>query len=385
MFALNNVGPIRRAQIDFADLTVLVGPQAAGKSIALQIWKLLLDAGQIQGELSRYGLDWDKKLERFFNIYLGEGMGALWDGNSSLARNGRAVDLPRLAARKSRKKEESLFFIPAQRVLTLHDGWPRPFTDYSPGDPFVVREFSERLRILVEQMGSDGNLFPQPRRLSEAFRKILIQHVFADFRLSVDKTRQQKRLVLGRTESETLPYMVWSAGQREFVPLLLGLYWLMPRSAATKQKDVDWVVLEELELGLHPRAVAAAMMLVFSLLQRGYRVCLSTHSTQVLDALWALKHLRGNHAGPKALLDIFDVGNTTGMQNLAESALGKSVNVYYFDRDSGIAQNISNLDPTAEHPGEGGWGGLSEFSGRANEAVAHAVSDSMNAAKGSSR
>jgi hypothetical protein len=42
--------------------------------------------------------------------------------------------------------EERSFFIPAQRVLTLsRDGWLRPFTDYKPGDPFCVRDFSEKL------------------------------------------------------------------------------------------------------------------------------------------------------------------------------------------------------------------------------------------------
>jgi hypothetical protein len=49
---------------------VLVGPQATGKSIALQLLKLVIDVGQVQAELRRYGLDWDGRVDRFLDVYL---------------------------------------------------------------------------------------------------------------------------------------------------------------------------------------------------------------------------------------------------------------------------------------------------------------------------
>jgi hypothetical protein len=375
---IRNVGQITDASLTFGDLTVLVGPQATGKSIALQLLKLMVDAGQVQGELSRYGLDWSGQLPDFLDVYLGEGMHGVWrPRQSSIEWAGRAVDLPQLAARKRKTKEESLFFIPAQRVLALRDGWPRPFTDYSPGDPFAVREYSEKLRVLVEQeFGATGDLFPQERRLKREFRDLLEKSVFANFHLRVDKIRSQKRLVLGPGgATENLPYMVWSAGQREFVPLLLGFYWLMPPTKVSTRAEIQWVVLEELEMGLHPRAISVVVLLVLELVARGYRVCLSTHSPQVLDAIWALKHLRENHAPPEALLKIFEAPNTQPMRSLAASAMEKAVKVYYFNRETGATADISNLDPSAEGQAEAGWGGLSEFSGRANEAVARAVAN----------
>jgi AAA domain, putative AbiEii toxin, Type IV TA system len=173
--------------------------------------------------------------------------------------------------------------------------------------------------------------------------------------------------------AENLPYLVWSAGQREFVPLLLGFYWLMPPTKVSTRAEIGWVVLEELEMGLHPRAIAVVVLLVFELLARGYRVCLSTHSPQVLDALWALKHLRETHADPKALLDIFEAPKTAPMKRLASSVMKKTVKVHYFDRENGATVDISTLDPSAAEKPEAGWGGLSEFSSRANEAVARAV------------
>jgi|GEM_PF-6242059 len=39
-FVLENFGPIARADMEFGDLSILVGPQATGKSIALQMLKL---------------------------------------------------------------------------------------------------------------------------------------------------------------------------------------------------------------------------------------------------------------------------------------------------------------------------------------------------------
>lgn len=375
---IQNLGQIKNASLAFGDLTVLVGPQATGKSIALQLLKLMVDAGQIQKEMEKYGIDWSGKLPDFIDAYFGEGMRSIWQpGQSAVKWGGKSADLERIAKRKRTDKSENLFFIPAQRVLALRDGWPRPFTDYSPGDPFAVREFSEKLRVLVEKEFAGESLFPQPNRLKREFRDLLERDVFSKYALKVDKVHSQKRLVLGSgKETESLPYMVWSAGQREFVPLLLGFYWLMPPSKVSKRGDIDWVVLEELEMGLHPRAISVVLLMVFELLARGYRVCLSTHSGQVLDAMWALKHLRENNAKPESLLEVFAAPKTQAMVKMAEAVMAKTSKVHYFDRQSGTTRDISALDPSAEEEGEAGWGGLSEFSGRANDAVARAVANS---------
>jgi hypothetical protein len=375
---IRNLGQIKRAKLTFGDLTVLVGPQASGKSIALQLLKLMVDAGQVQSEMGKYGLDWERSLPNFLDAYFGEGMKSIWrEGKTSVKWEGKKVNLSQIAKQRRPKKDETLFFIPAQRVLTLRDGWPRPFTDYAPGDPFAVREFSERLRVLVEQeFGASGDLFPQERRLKREFRDLLHKHVFSNFHLKVDKVRSQKRLVLGpQKTSESLPYMVWSAGQREFVPLLLGFYWLMPPTRVNKRDAIEWVVLEELEMGLHPRAIAVVLLLVLELLKRGYRVCLSTHSPQVLDAVWALKHLKTNGADAHAVLRMFEAEDTQSMRMLADTAMEKELRVFYFDGKTGRTSDISDLDPSAEEEGDSGWGGLSEFSGRANRAVAHSAAN----------
>lgn len=374
---IHNLGQIKDARLVFGDLTILVGPQATGKSITLQLLKLLVDTGLVQAELRRYGLDWSGELEQLLDVYFGEGMHSIWKvGMSEVRWNGRTTDLKAVARRKQRNERQSLFLIPAQRVLALRDGWPRPFSDYAAGDPFAVREFSEVLRRLLESEFTKANLFPQKKRLKEAFRKLLQRDVFGEFELRVDKFRSQKRLVLGPSQSlEVLPQMVWSAGQREFIPLLLGFYWLMPPSKVSRRADITWVVIEELEMGLHPRAIAVVLLMVLELLRRGYRVCLSTHSPQVLELAWAIRNLRDSGGSADGLLRVFGVSPDQTLRDVAQAALSKSVSVYYFEQ-SGHVHNISRLDPSAQAAFEASWGGLSEFSERANAEVAAAAARS---------
>lgn len=372
---LENIGQITEAKLSFGDLTVLVGPQATGKSIALQLFKLIADTGQVFSELKRYGLDWSKNLPDFLDIYMGEGMRQLWrESQSIITWQNKKIDLLKLVGRVPKSKLEKMFYIPAQRVLTLRDGWPRPFTDYSPGDPYAVREFSEKLRLLLEQeFTATEGLFPQERRLKRELRDLLAQAFFPGHDLHVDRYRSQRRLVLQAGESEeNLPFMVWSAGQREFVPLLLGFYWLMPPTKLPRREKIEWVVIEELEMGLHPQAISVTMLMVLELLWRGYRVCLSTHSPHVLDVVWALQKIKTHQADARLVLDIFKARATASMQDLAKTALKQTMQVYYFDRD-GAAHDISQLDPGSSNELESGWGGISEFSGRIADVVSQAV------------
>jgi hypothetical protein len=378
---LRNIGQIKEADLHFGDLTVLVGPQASGKSISLQWLKLLTDTGLIQRQMKTYGLDYDGSLPQFLDVYFGEGMQAIWKAESGIQVDGKDWNTEWRIGRLQSEKPESAFFIPAQRVIALTNGWPRPFQSYSVGDPYTVRAFSEGLRLLMErEFTGSGPLFPKPNRLKSDYRTLLQQSVFGGFELSVDKVQAQKRLVLQSGE-KPLPYMVWSAGQREFVPLLLGLYWLMPPSKAARRGDIEWVVIEELEMGLHPRAISVVLLLVLELMSRGYKVCLSTHSPQVLELVWALEALRKHQGKADDLLDLFDAPHSLGLREMAKAAVSKRSKVYYFD-PTGVVKDITELDPSSAEALEASWGGLMEFSARANEVVAKAVANSPEFSSG---
>ena len=228
--------------------------------------------------------------------------------------------------------------------------------------------------LMDREFTGTGPLFPKSNRLKADYRALLQQTVFADFKLSVDKIQSQKRLVLDSGTGK-LPFMVWSAGQREFVPLLLGLYWLIPPSKVARRGDIRWVIIEELEMGLHPCAISAVLLIILELMTRGYKVCLSTHSPQVLELVWAMETLRKTAGSADTLLDLFGVKHSKALRGMAQTALTKSTHVYYFD-PAGPVQDITDLEPASDLAQEASWGGLLEFSARADEAVAKAVANS---------
>jgi hypothetical protein len=153
----------------------------------------------------------------------------------------------------------------------------------------------------------------------------------------------------------------------------MGFYWLLPPTKVSRRQDVEWVVIEEPEAGLHPNAISAVLLLILDLLARGYRVCLSTHSPHVLDVVWALKVIREHQAPSVRILDLFNARKTDPMKELADEVFGKIARVYYFDQKTGRTHDISGLDPGSEEASEAGWGGLSEFSGHVADVVAKVI------------
>ena len=368
------IGPVREADIRLGDLTVFVGPQATGKSILLQLLKLLLDKSTIHETMRHFGVSRSGDLGEFLDLYFGEGMSSIWAERGSelvIGQARKATDLATYArARRSKISSEVLFYIPSQRVMSLRDGMTRPFTDYRAGDPFVLRDFSEKLHgIIQNEIGLGRTVFPREQRLNAALRKPIEEHIFGGFELRTDTSGHQGKLVLSRKRASSLSYLVWSAGQREFVPLLLGLYWLLPASKAPRRNDLKWVVVEEPEMGLHPNGIGAVFNLVMELLLRRYRVCLSTHSPHVLDLVWALKFFQNNGGMDKDVLKLLGLASNARTRDLASTALRGDYRTYYFAR-SGSVQDISELDPGSEDVAQGGWGGLTEFSGKVGDVVA---------------
>jgi len=370
--SVRNFGPIVEADVEFGDLTVIVGPQAAGKSLFLQLMKLLVDRPGIVHELRRNNIHWSEATG-FFRIYFGEGMGGLWTNKTEVALNGRQVPSSRLQTTKGKPGEPKVFYLPAQRVMALRDGLTHPFSDFRAGDPYVVRSFSDNIHRLVQtEFTGRERLFPSEGRMNQAIREALAQALFGPFELLLDRTEAQQRFVL-KGLGARLPFMNWSAGQREFTPLLLGLLWLMPAGGAQRRDTLQHVVIEEPEMGLHPRAISAFLLVVLELLRRGYRVYLSTHSPHVLDVVWALGLFRKHKAEPKDVRRIFEVKGAPFIDEIAKTALGKTYRTYYFPAGE-KAVDISSLDPGDEEDAVRGWGGLTSFTANIGDVVADVVS-----------
>lgn len=375
---VRNFAQIDRARIDFGDLTVLVGPQGSGKSLLLQFLKLAIDKNAVSTRMFAAGLTWRTEGE-FIDLYLGEGMKAGLSSATRVETERGELSLARLRKRTHRPIEESVLFIPAHRALLLTGGWPQKFERFNPDTPVVARLFSDSLQgLLGARDVKSGPLFPAPRRLKEAFREKIDRAVFHGGILRLEERQLQRRLELqyGRSVESGIPFMAWTAGQREFAPLLLGLSRLLPAGQSPKNQPVEWVIIEEPEMGLHPRAIETVMFLVLELLRRKFRVVLSTHSTSVLSVVWTLRRLKETQASPNLLLDAFALPRRHDLVSLAVAAIDCRTRVFalHYAGAKVSSADISTLDPGGASPLEASWGELTEFSGRMTKAVAAARS-----------
>ena len=370
---IQDFAQIREVTLAFGDLTVLVGAQGSGKSLALQWLKVALDGKQVMTALKEAG-NRVNDAAGIIDLVFGNGMGKAWTSDSRVSFNKKSVSPQSLS--RIGNGIQTAFFVPAHRSMLISDGWASPFQKLSPDTPVVARIFSQNLYDRFSAKGGD-QLFPLDKLLKKSYREVIDAAVYHGGTVGLDQDLlHTKRLKLSHGDTK-LPFMTWTAGQREFTPLLLGLYNLLPRTKVRKHKEIDWVIIEEPEMGLHPQAVTAFLLLTLDLLWRGYRVVISTHSPHLLTGVWMLQRLKAHQAKwPRVCQGL---GATAGgMKEVAESALEKDYKVFFMELDNGgksVAQDISNLDPDSEDGREAGWGGLTGFSSRFGEAVRQAVNE----------
>lgn len=370
---IRNFAQIDEVDLAFGDLTVLVGAQGTGKSLALQWLKVAMDGKQIADALTAAGQP--PKTEHLIDLIFGVGMSSAWRDSSEISFDGRKIKLQSIG--KIGKGEEKVFFIPAHRAMLISDGWAAPFQKLASDTPVVARIFSENLFRLFTSRDSE-KLFPLARVLKKEYRELIDDAVFHGGTVGLEQDQQHSKRLKLRHGDAQLPFMTWTAGQREFTPLLLGLYHLLPPRKQKKQADIDWVIIEEPEMGLHPQALTVFLLLVLDLVWRGYRVVLSTHSPHVLTAMWMLRRLQELKAKPQRLCEAFHVKATKELQDVAASALKADYRVHLLEfADDGKvrSKDISSLDPGSEDDDIAGWGGLAGFSERFSDAVRRAANE----------
>ncbi len=367
---VRNLGPIREAELSFGDLTLFVGPQATGKTILLETLKLSRDYKRVLENLLKYDhLSKASREEDFFEAYYGRGMGSVWGAQTMFAVNGKgfSVSLSNWKKGLRKKGKERVFYIPAQRTLAFsEEGFPKSFTAFSPRDPYVLKNFAHQVRQILDfGLGRKGLLFPHERRLKKALRRSIDNAIFRGAELKLVETPSGRRIVIKVGRSE-VSFFSWSAGQREFVPLLLGLYWLMPSGRAPRKSDVEAVVIEEPEMGLHPEGVNVICSLILNLLLRGYQVIISTHSPQILETIWAIKEVSGCSNFKALLKELLGTG-----VGALESLRKVDIRIHYFKPGpEGVeVKDISSLDLFADDTDVSQWGGFLAFPSKANEVV----------------
>lgn len=373
-FIIENFGLIKDVSVSFGDLTLLVGPQASGKSIALETLKLAIDRDHIINTLDRYNYIIGHNTDKILNVYFGEGMSGIWKDNTRIEYDGNPF-LKKNLPKKADETDETLFYIPAQRIFSISDGRPKNFMEFDSSSPYILRSFSETLRLFMQNgMGQADVLFPIKNRLKGFLRRSFDESIFHNAKIITEERAGQKKMVLN-VDDLSIPFMSWSAGQKEFMPLLLAFYCLSgPPSKVIKKEKYRYVVIEEPEMGLHPKAIISVILQILELIQTGgYRVIVSSHSPVFLEFAWGFNLLKSKPQQYEALYDLFDIPEISPVREMLAGLFDKSIRTYYFDRESKngkvVSHDISSLDVTDTNNIVSNWGGLSEFSSKVSEVV----------------
>lgn len=380
-FSIKNLGPISKASVDFGDLTFLVGPQATGKSLFLETLKLVSDGGHIVRTLDTYSYA-TGRVENILNAYYGDGMSKLWREDTSATYEGRTYSGTSWLLEKDHEPspKESLLYIPAQRILSISDGRPKNFMEFDAATPYVLRHFSEALRLFFGQVTlmGDGKIEFKSDVGREHHQTILYsraeEKIFNHADITIEEDRGQKKL-FQRIDGMRVPFMSWSTGQKEFMPLLFVFYRLVDG------EQYKYVIIEEPEMGLHPQAINTIILQLLIFMQAGYRIIVSTHSPMFLEFAWAFNFLQSlntphfNEALAEILLmNVWEKGMTNEVST-------KTIKTYFFQRKQDgrvTSQDISSLDVDNDDtviPEWGEWGGLSFFASKASEVVSKYAPD----------
>ena len=380
---VDNFGPIKNVDVSFGDLTLLIGPQASGKSLFLELLKLIEDKNSVIETLRRYNYILPKTdANPILDNYFGEGLHSLFNDNTKIECQNvkfQPEDLLKYPKNKQNIKE-TVFYVPAQRILGISDGRPKNFMEFDGSAPFVLKNFSETLRVFIQGgLGNPDVIFPMRARLKDAVKESINQSVFHGAKVVIDQSSGQRKMKLNVGDIN-LPFMTWSAGQKEFMPLLIAMYCLSgPPTSVINKNDYKWVIIEEPEMGLHPRAIESVILEIVELLQSGYRVVVSTHSPTLLEFAWVFESLKelSDNKFKKALCELFGIDYNSSIGSVFNKLKNKKMNTYFFypDNKGVVSMDISSLDVGSNDTLIAEWGGLSAFSGKAAEIVSKYYND----------
>lgn len=374
---VESFGPIKSVDLNMGDLNILIGPQASGKSLFLELFKLVVDSANIMDVLRKYNYILSKTdVNPFLDLYFGEGLHSLFTDKTRIQYGNKSFSISDLLkpAKSKLGAKEAVFYVPAQRILGISDGRPKNFMEFDGSTPYVLKNFSETLRVFIQGgLGNPDVIFPMRNRLKGAVKKSIDKSVFHGAKVVIDQTSGQRKMKLNVNEV-SLPFMTWSAGQKEFMPLLLAMYCLSgPPTSVINKNDYKWVIIEEPEMGLHPRAIQAVILEIIELMQSGYKVLVSTHSPTLLEFAWVFESLKTlpEEELKSALCELFDIDQNCTAAQVLNGLKSKMVKTFFFESRGGgvVSTDISSLDVEAEDSVISDWGGLPSFSGRASNVV----------------
>lgn len=380
-FIVKNLGPIKNTSIDIGDLTILIGTQASGKSLLLQMFKLAKDRKSIMKRLDNYGFIVKSNADNLLNRYLGEGLSSMWQPDTEIIDNGtHYTSKESLIKNPTNSIVDKVFYVPAQRILSIADGRPKNFMEFGESDPYVLRSFSETLRLFAHGgMGGSNVIYPLKNRLKGSIKKMFNETIFHNGKVVMEEKAGQRKIAMD-INGMHLPLMTWSAGQKEFLPLLMAFYCLSgPVQNVINSKQFEYVIIEEPEMGLHPLAIQTIILEIIELMHNGYKVIVSTHSPVLLEFVWVLNALRNIPATKRqdALAELFRLSPRSNTRDILTDIYSKQVKTYFFSRKDEKVEStdISSLDVMSDNVDITEWGGITQFSTLANDIVSKYIAN----------
>ncbi len=266
---LKNYGPFKSANLTLGSLTVLVGPNASGKSIAITALRELF--GAEKWKATRFLTSMRRRGAENADVEVGfvtenENRGIKW----RLNRSGQF-------SRKEKLEE------PAYALLIRLEPVALRKASYSDELEPVMREDGYGLATVLENMIlSQGELFS-----SLVDRTQAIVPTFDGLRVKRAKVNANgnsvigSELVVGMKQAPDLPASAVSDGTLMTLGLLTMLMTDPSESAGS-----SLVLIDELERGLHPRALLELVNQLRRLTaELGIQILATSHSPYLVDAL----------------------------------------------------------------------------------------------------
>ena len=347
---IENLGPIQSAQVDFGDLTILVGPQASGKTIFAELFKLIKDKDYILHSIEdTYKISVADTLEdSTLDKYFGNGMHSIWNNQTIVSFNGKLFDTSELYSYKEELSNLfSIYYIPARRSSEFDEGRLKEAYEVRES-PYVLREFRDLLDgfLYSLQLAADNSLL---------YFNHFDAKIFGQGKIGMQKkSKSDPWRLVQEYKGSIIDYMAWSTGQSEYAPLRIGL------EDVSVNPIYDYVVIEEPEIGLHPKAIADFVKEIIKLTNKT-KVIVITHSSILLEFIWAIKSIDRTKVPTQ---DISKELFKTDEQLPLNDIFDKTINTYAFVKDvdeSVDVKNISNLDAWSKEDYEAKWGGLTDF------------------------
>jgi hypothetical protein len=313
---IRNFGPIREAQIEVKSLTIFVGPQATGKSLAAQILHflrgiedlllpdaLLLNHGEIEIALSALK-SW---LGSTPTLYAGPGTKLCWVGsalpgeeatyelwwdqsgahiNAALRdrvwRRAQAFDAARIrgdGAPEPKGVPEQVYIPAGRAVYSFIPSYSRLYLQLAPRWPGHVTKFYETLGTTLAELWQEQewerSAASEMEQVVEPSKPTFIQRrIAAIMKGKIQYDRDEVSLLIG---SKRFGATAFAAGQMEI--------WPFCAMAEASFGEATRVYFEEPEAHLHPGAQRSVIEIVAHLVRQGGQFVITTHSPYVLYAI----------------------------------------------------------------------------------------------------